>query len=321
MKADLTRDSFDPNARRRTVRFQQGRVPLDADLNESQDLLVSRVETEAADVIGPAGGPVGNAGFGLSVDASGNLVLGAGRYYVDGILCELMEDTVLPAGALHSPEGVPTTDGVYLAALDVWIEHLTALEDSSMREVALHGADTATRQVIRHQVRFLPVSEDPAALPECGEAFPQWDALTSPPTGALEARAEPEATPANDCSMTPGAGYRRLENQLYRVEIHDAGNAGSATFKWSRENGTVLVQWLGKSGNDLAISNPGRDANRSFRSGDWVELIDRERELRGLPGTLVQLTHASGTTLTINPATASGTVDFADFGGVPRIRR
>jgi hypothetical protein len=54
--------------------------------------------------------------------------------------------------------------------------------------------------------------------------------------------------PASDddvpCVADPAGGYRGLENQLYRVEIHAAANAtGSVrpTFKWSRENGSVVV--------------------------------------------------------------------------------
>lgn len=321
MKADITRDTFDPQKHRRTVRFQQGRVPIDADLNESQDLLVSRVETEARDVIGPAGGPVDHAGFGVSVNDAGDLVLSRGRYYVDGILCQLDEETVLPADAALTPDPLPTDAGHYLAYLDVWFGHLTAVEDPSMQEVALHGADTATRQEVRAQVRFLPVAAEGDGEPECGDEFPEWDDLTAAPTGTLAARAEPESAPANDCSMTPGAGYRRLENQLYRVEIHDAGNAGSATFKWSRENATILTPWLAKSGNELTVGEQGRDPHRTFRPGDWIELIDRERELCGEPGTLVQLTNVLENVLTINPTTATGTVDFGAFDTTPRVRR
>ena len=57
IKADITRDSLVRSAHRRTVRHQQGRVPIDADINEAQDLIVERVETEARDVIGRSGGP------------------------------------------------------------------------------------------------------------------------------------------------------------------------------------------------------------------------------------------------------------------------
>ncbi|MEA2158727.1 MAG: hypothetical protein QOD66_1107 [Solirubrobacteraceae bacterium] len=39
-----------------------------------------------------------------------------------------------------------------------------------------------------------------------------------------------------------GSGYRGLENQLYRVEIHDgAGGGDSHGFTWSRDNGALVA--------------------------------------------------------------------------------
>ena len=52
-----------------------------------------------------------------------------------------------------------------------------------------------------------------------------------------------------------------------------------------------------------------------------MELIDDVHELNFQPGTLVQLTNVQGLTLTINPATATGSVNFADFPNNPKIRR
>lgn len=91
MKADLTRDTFDPLKKFTRVLMQQGRVQLDADWNEQASILLHYLRTLAADLIGPAGGPLGNCGFGLSLDAafSEDFRIGAGRYYVDGHLCEL----------------------------------------------------------------------------------------------------------------------------------------------------------------------------------------------------------------------------------------
>ena len=50
-----------------------------------------------------------------------------------------------------------------------------------------------------------------------------------------------DEAPADDpCELPPIGGYRGLENQLYRVEVHDAGQpGGAATFKLSSENASV----------------------------------------------------------------------------------
>src|SRR5690606_2293154 len=64
--------------------------------------------------------------------------------------------------------------------------------------------------------------------------------IEQPTTGTLAARAKPTPQSTDRCSLYETAGYTRLENQLYRVEVHDGGALGSATLKWSRENGTVV---------------------------------------------------------------------------------
>ena len=66
MKADLTRDTFHPRKHYTRVLTQQGRVQLDADANEQAAILLRYLRTLAADLIGPAGGPENNLGFGIT---------------------------------------------------------------------------------------------------------------------------------------------------------------------------------------------------------------------------------------------------------------
>ena len=150
----------------------------------------------------------------------------------------------------------------------------------------------------------------------CGTEFEAWNSAIAAPTGTAAARAEPEAAPENECSMTPGAGYRNLLNQLYCLVIHDPGDETEATYKWSRENGCIASLWLSQDGNDLTVEAQGRDPHRLFRPNGWVELIDRERELREEPGTLVRLTNVRDNVLTIDPTTATGPVDFSAVSNV-----
>ena len=69
-------------------------------------------------------------------------------------------------------------------------------------------------------------------------AFHEYDADPRPrPTlGARAHSAGPE--PGPETAPAPW-GYRGVENQLYRVEVHRGGDAEEATFKWSRDNGSV----------------------------------------------------------------------------------
>ncbi|OYU71829.1 MAG: hypothetical protein CFE45_42020, partial [Burkholderiales bacterium PBB5] len=90
MKSDLTRSTFAAAKHYRSVRMQQGRVQLDADWNEQQDITAHRTEAEAADLLGPLAVPIAGRGFALSPAGAGSttLAIGRGHAYVDGVLCE-----------------------------------------------------------------------------------------------------------------------------------------------------------------------------------------------------------------------------------------
>jgi Family of unknown function (DUF6519) len=101
VKADLSRTTFNRLKHFSRVVAQQGRVQLDADWNEQSSIMLYQLRLLAADIIGPAGGPAGNLGFELGVLDAGlttgaaDFIIGAGHYYVNGILCEL-DATWLP---------------------------------------------------------------------------------------------------------------------------------------------------------------------------------------------------------------------------------
>src|SRR5262249_32761233 len=135
----------------------------------------------------------------------------------------------------------------YLVYLKVWERHVTAIQDPATREPALgaNGPDTTVRSQIVWEAL---ASED--WPPESGKAGPadknqardQWQAWekdqAAAPTPTLTAQArQPSADELDPCIGSPDARYRGLENQLYRVEIHNGGTENEATFKWSRDNG------------------------------------------------------------------------------------
>ena len=323
MKGDFTRSTFRPEKHYSRVLQQQGRVQLDADWNEALDILAYRDRTARIDIIGHCCAPQSNAGFEIAA-SGGGLTIGAGRYYAAGMLVE--NETALPFTAqIDLPDAeLPEAAGRYLFYLDVWERHITALEDPDIREVALGGPDTATRAQIVSQVKWQAVPNSS----NCGDIEEGWQPAGAASGGALAARAQLADDEEDPCIVPPTAGYRRLENQLYRVEIHEAGPRGSATFKWSRENGSVVAEWVGQDGNTLTVAAEGRDDNLSFHPTDWVELTDDNRELHGNRGILVQLASVEGRDLVIDATTiddpdnpAATAVDFTQFGPTPKIRR
>ncbi|MEE4279078.1 MAG: DUF6519 domain-containing protein [Halieaceae bacterium] len=340
MKTDLTRNTFDPSRHYSSVRTKQGSMQLDADWNEQVDILARREELALVDIIGSSGRPQHGGGFRVLASAAdltageaadpvnasppaagpGDVLITGGRAYVEGHLIEndgivtLSSQPDLPgAGPLASP-------GLHALYLDVWERTITSLEDPAIREIALGGPDSATRTQRIWQVRSVAVGNSGDAG-SCLTPFAALEDATAPSTGRLAARAEPDPAATGPCVIPESAGYRSLENQLYRVECIRAGTRATARFVWSRDNGSVISSWVSQNGPELTVSSPGPDALRGFSNGDWIELIDRGRELRGEAGTLVRILAVRGDVLEIDPATADGPTTLASFPEQPRIRR
>jgi len=121
----------------------------------------------------------------------------------------------------------------------------------------------------------------------------------------LRAQLGPVEADSDPCVIAADARYRGCENQLYRVEIHQGGLAGGAnaatgaSFKWSRENGSVVFpiasSALGTAASDgsaqlvIVLANLGRDARLGLAVNDWVELVDDDYTLAQRAFALLQV--------------------------------
>ena len=312
MPGDYSRVTFKRENFYSGVLKQQGRVELDADDNEQLAIQHYRDETEAIDVIGQAGVPKKNDGFKIGIAAGGkDLTIKLGRFYLDGLLCELDQDSTYgtqpylpnpPFSTLTSPPPSPPAAtvqlpaGRYLVYLDAWQREITALDNDAIREVALGGPDTAARLQNIWQVKLIEVGKasPPNSQPppiDCKTPFPDFDQETAPSTGKLKAQTVPPKPEENACLLPPEAGYTRLENQLYRVEVHTGGARNAATFKWSRDNASVETTISNIAGAVLTVADLGKDEVLNFAAGQWVEIVDEESTLKGEPNALVQIDH------------------------------
>lgn len=341
MKGDFSRDTFDPLKHFTRVLMQQGRVQLDADWNEQTALLWHYIRSLASDLIGPHGGPAGLCGFRIltnddlnsscgeetpeTVGAKklypltlpGNFMIGSGRYYVGGLLCE-NERIALYAPSKNAPRydqrdllADELDEGDYLVYLDAWEEHVTAFDDAAIREVALgsQGPDTTTRARVAWRVRAVNTANMPdLGMPTCETIVnnPEWlklvEKLQPENRGRLRAKAEEAEDPDSfePCIVSPEARFRGAENQLYRVEIHRGGTAdGVATFKWSRENGSVVLPVRNVSGKVVTLDQMGRDARSGVEVGDWVEVYDRDSARVDGQTPLVQVTAVDPIEMTV----------------------
>ena len=165
MKGDFTRDTFDPLKHFSQVLMQQGRVTLDADANEQAAIQRHYARQVTRDIIGPYAAPAIGGGFSLLADPDGIFSISPGRYYVDGILVENDTDKCTyktqPDYPLPKDDPLLTMRGTsdsptFWVYLDVWEQHITSLEDDSIREKALNGPDTCTRARVVWQVKAFP---------------------------------------------------------------------------------------------------------------------------------------------------------------------
>lgn len=215
---------------------------------------------------------------------------------------------------------LPSEPGTYLAYLDVWERHLTALDDPEILEPALGGPDTTTRTRVVWQVKVQQVKA-PKRLPSKTRKAWKKRLCLSPSI------AEPGRMRARSNRST---GYRGLANHLYRVEIHNGGDIGKATFKWSRDNGTVLANIERFSDNRITVTSKGTNGELGFSIGNWVEIIDDRHELWREPGTFLKLTNvkAIGDTndveLQFDPSSVDGeplTIENFPTNFKPKARR
>ncbi|CAL9349442.1 hypothetical protein SUDANB106_00439 [Streptomyces sp. enrichment culture] len=185
----------------------------------------------------------------------------------------------------------------YLAYLKVWERSVTAAEDPALREVALGPdvPDTAARVKVVWQVLALPGSDLGVEDGETGKdalrtAFRRWADERSAPGSRMAARSRrPERADEDPCLLRPDSRYRGPENQLYRVEVHEGGTADEATFKWSRENGSVVLPVDGLDGTWVELATLGGDGRLDLNTGDWVEFADTAYTSRGEPLPLLRV--------------------------------
>jgi hypothetical protein len=335
MSFDCSRFSFHPWKDFLGVVMQQGRVQLDADWNEWVAELARRLQAGTMDTVGRAVVPrITPDGFRI-LATGGALTIGPGRMYVDGLLAEnhgaaplawdasLAETTGTGAVSAFEQPYLPfnATDqaapadvfnrpalagGPHLVYLDVWQRELTYLQEPGLVEKAV-GVDTTGRLQTVWQVKVLRnIGNATCTTPDAN--VPGWPAVIRPSGARLTTDTGDVPGDPNPCLVPPAAGYKGLENQLYRVEIHRGGSQANATFKWSRDNATVASRVMEiHGGNRLVVESVGRDDVLGFHAGEWIEVLDDWHELHRRPGLLRRIRAGDG----VDTATRSIFLDDA----------
>jgi Family of unknown function (DUF6519) len=303
------------------VLAEQGRALLDAEINEHNAILLGYLRRLMTDLVGPCAGPAHRCGFGVTPTVTAGemcdgIQLSSGRYYVHGLRCEEPAPFHPPgAGAAISPP----LAAPFIVHLGVWEQTISVIQAPELLDPAL--ASSAPDTTRRSQVRWCVITAaepEPQAVgtiavlaTEPSQAVgttaapatePSQPVGTPDPTWSLRPRmsaraafsADPEEPPA---SSPPPPAYRGAENQLYRIEIHRPGHSDQATFKWSRDNGSVEFG-VSEQGGTYTLSDPWRDPSQALAVQQWVELVDDGWAPFGSPGPLLQIASGIGSTVT-----------------------
>jgi parallel beta-helix repeat protein len=348
MKGEFSRFSFNPRQHYAGVLQQQGRVGLDSDWNEFVEMVLHRLSLQTIDTIGRCGRPEHAPGFVISVDNNNppGLLISDGRLYAGGLLAQSESkdhagtefaaqfdwpipaadkwNQLFPGGApwpgldFSTIANTPNATLYQLAYAEVWLRHVTALEEEAerdeartdaggnpdwttlpevgdlMRERALGGPDTCTRLQTVAQVKLWSYN-DPN-VQTCDQACAALAAARPPGTSGTMLLAVPNTPPVTKpCQEPLQGGYGGAFNATSRVEIHDDGADGKATFKWSNENGAFEVRINGTemtavhANSDFIITSIGKDQETQLSANDWVEVCGQETELGVFRNPLAQV--------------------------------
>lgn len=221
------------------------------------------------------------------------------RAYVGGIACTQPRELLYHRQAdpndpvLTTPlSGEVRKDLVYL---DVWRESVTYVEDPELREVALGGPDTATRVRVRQRVR----------VAEGGEL--------------------PTNNGVGLGTLTTEGNYTDRANRLYLVEVDTAGNIGTATVRWSEDNGSTIqrvIDAIPPGSTTVKVE----DAS-AFQPGDFIlirkEFGEETHRISAILGNTITLQQATGAQLALLPAGVRQVPGFTTFAleDRPKVQR
>ena len=346
MFGDLSRVFFKKENHHSGVFVQQGRPITDADWGEQVRICQHYMRSLTEDLVGPHGGPKHRCGFGIITQQGQcqamqkvkgkslsinprffDFGIGAGHYYVDGYLCENETDVLFSEQSDKPFDKQPVMNLEacgYLVYLDVWERHIGENEAPESRDPAL-PIESAFRSKIIWQVKTREISKFSST--ECLE--PTWNSLLEEwqpqHRGLLRVKAQNEEDDREPCAISHTSEYRGLENQLYRIQVHAGGRADEATFKFSRDNGSLTFGIKRAEGNTLWLRNWGRDDRLSLSVDDWVEYVDDDIVLQNRAEPLFQVVETDQGDQRIVVKSSSGETSYPPYQGHeskhPLIRR
>jgi hypothetical protein len=286
MGSDRARISYNGSQQYRAVVEQQGRVTLEADVNEAQQIFYEEMRSEALDFVGPAGTP--DNGYEILLPGANlpnrDFEVRPGTMYVGGLRVHL---PVPAAGAppisyLHQPDWIdpptPAASVREFVYLHLQEQEISAIEDADLKDVALGGPDTAARlRLVQHIVRRPTQAQDCAGA--LAEAVADWqnagmdfdvDTLRLLPRAELKVSFQNLAGPPDPCEPAAQGGYLDSQNQLIRIQVTAANR-----FVWGYDNASFLyhVERVEPDNRTLTLRPRPVDAPHQPRQNQAVEVL------------------------------------------------
>jgi hypothetical protein len=314
MGSDRARVSFDRSRQWRAVIAQQGRVSLEADLNEQVAIDASRGQLTTRELVGPcaspdggyqvsatpaSGGPAGSTPGDLSVSA-GTLYLGGERLRLEQALTYSRQPEWLNAAEdpLYVAPAAPAGDAFELVYLLAFEQEVSAVEDPTLADVALGGPDTAQRlRIVQRVVRAASTTGNrTSAWSELeskwsGEGY-SFDSATMQrtSTATLQVSFTQELAAPTPCQPVATGGYLEAENQLLRVAIAEVQSSGVPYVVWAKDDASSLYR-VSSSVYDaeaqettVTLASAPVDSDHYPAKQQFVELLANAVELSGEAG-------------------------------------
>jgi hypothetical protein len=332
MASDRARISFDPSRAYHAVVAQQGRVTLEADVNEAGLIESEALRLETIDIIGPAGAPAapppGDSYKVVPGPAPEDTVIHAGLYYLGGWRLVLDQPVKIKAQPdwLNRPLPTQQQSGNDLVSLLITEQSVCAVEDQALREVALGGPDSAAR--LRLMQHFLMLSMAGAACADGAKLIATLldaDGVTLDPysyqlisSATLQVGFVAENQPPNPCSPVAAGGYLGADNQLIRVTVSDFNaQANTGRLLWGWNNASILYRasLTDKSAGVFTLVGVPIDQEHAPRLGQAVEILRAEADLKN--GDFIAADSGFITTVTQAYSFDTGTLAISNIVGLP----
>jgi hypothetical protein len=281
MASDRARISFDPSRAYRSVLAQQGRVTLEADVNEAGAIALETLRLETLDIVGPTGTP--DDGYKVT-PTGGGLSIGAGIIYLGGWRLALDQ----PVDITQQPDWLdrPASDltGTDVISLLVTEQSVCAVEDQALRDVALGGPDSAARMRLMQQFLVTPIQGDTCADGAAtltgllaGDGV-TWDpASLELVSGArLQVGFVAPSAPPDPCTPAAAGGYLGADNQLIRVSvIHYDPNTKAGSLLWGWNNAAFLYRATSTdaAAGVMTLTSTPIDQEHAPQLGQAVEIL------------------------------------------------